>query len=555
MNNQVEYENFIRFRVSTGDSLLNIYSILETKVLQILLSSLWNDINKFPSTTWQSIESTVYLLGCLSEGITDDISFIPQLFQLLGSLPIQSTPLVKSTIVLAGKYANLLEKSTQFLIKLVGDFIPAFSNPELANVASDSFLSISRNKNCALLLSTDISTLVMVCEPIISQDTESSRKILEALLEIVAVLSQDEILNYISKLISPYLNFLKQYQPNSKTSKATLLNTITIFSKLFKIFEIEEYEISLEKEYIHPILPIALAIIPITGNILKLQQQDIEIIDHISLLYKRITISCSKNYEQYISIIFKQLTEIYEVTPLNQTLNTLSMGLPLLSTNQRYDFLTHSISSISVTTFQIWKNGNADRVGVVHTNTLYNLSIIPTITKEYFSLLEQCIKYNIVSFPTNLLAPLFQVILENILNIQDKPTIRPVCSFVSTLISVEQKGNHSNYINFKTELDRLLGQHGESLIKQVLYAVGGGSPRSIAIYIANIINALIISHPNTFRPIALRMLSVEGFPSSYITLAQKEKFVENIMRYKSKQTTFRKTIEEFSIICKGFTNR
>eukprot|EP01133_Synstelium_polycarpum_P001519 gene1519-1775_t len=511
---QQEQDAFYEFRQVAGDTLLSIYGMLESKVMQQLLACLWQDINNFATSTWQSIEATIFLLGCLSDGITEDESLVPQLFHLLGGLPAQSTPLIKSTMVLAGKYSGQLERSTQFLNKIIGDFIPAFGNAELASTASESFLSITKNKRCAALLATNINQLISLCEPLLAHHSDSTRKILEGLFEVVSVLPPTDTLNYISPLISPHIARLSgDGSPGAKKNTQDLENSINIFTSLFRIFDDDSESPDSSQDsngangaagyQTHPLLPIVQALLPRTGALLNQHANNRDLVESIALLYKKIIMTCGKNYESFLATVIAHMTESFVRCPQAQLLNSLSVGVSTLPSDQRHDYLTQSLTSITKSVIEIWRAGGSMRVGVVNTPSPYNLSISPDITKEFFSLIQQCIKYNVLSLPAGIIDPLFHIPLENILNIQDKSTARPTLTFLAVLIS------------------------------QVIYA-------------------LVSYHPNSFRPVALQLLSVQGFPSVHVTALQKEKFVANVMRNRAK-SQFRKVIQDFSLSCVGIT--
>eukprot|EP01132_Coremiostelium_polycephalum_P009170 gene9170-11238_t len=487
----IEQEKFNSFRTSAADSLLEIYTIIESKSLEVLLTKLWLDINSFSSSQqqqqqqqtqckWQSLESTIYLLGCLSEVASEGATFIPQLFSLVGQMPVQSTPLVKSTIVLAGKYANLMKDSVQFLEKIVIDFIPAFSNNELKGVATDSFLSISKNNICASLLSKNINVLIKLCEPYLLQSNntdETNLKILEALLYIVSILPPNDILTLSSQLITPHVHILNQFR-NSNTQQIKeihiLMNSLKALTDFFKIFDTENdlkeqtspqltpppppiQQTDLQH---HPILPIINHIIPIIGDLLKIYYNDKTILESISKFYKKAMIACSRDSTLIVPEISKQLTEAFVKCQLGSILNSLSFGVSTLPTNQPFEFLTQSITTIATVVVETWRK-YADK------SKSFKLSPSPS-EKSTTS--------------TSSLSP-----------IAPPP---------------QQQYNLSIYPD----------------------AIGGGSPRSIIPFISEVIFALISHYPSMFRPIALRILSVDGFPTSNITMAQKETFLNNVMR-------------------------
>jgi len=610
-SSSIDTERFFHFRSVAGDTSLEIFTIIENQTLEYLLNRLWNDIQSFPNITWQSIEATVFILGSLSEGINEDAaSFVPQLFTLLGQLPIQSTPLIKSTIVLAGKYASLMEKTSQFLEKIVGDFIPALSNPDLKGVASKAFLSISKNEKCALLLSPNISTLINLCTPIIVKNKsitndESDLKIMKSLLHITAALTSIvDISNYTSLLLTPYILLIRDYpnitDPQPK-DKALLLSSIKLLTDFCKIFDDSPTPSSVPKydETNHPILPIISHLVPINGVILKLYFNDNEIVEAISLLYKTSMLMCKPT--SCIPDIFKQLTQVFIVNPLSSILNGLSLSMANLSTDKYLDFLHDSLSSITTTVIDIWKrnksktkslkisdqilekqslnlngnennNNNNNNIDQNNSNNhndnsknenngrgiyyKYNLGMYPQLTKEYYSLVNQFFNYNVSSVPLWIIPPAFQVPLDNILTITDKTTAASCFGFLSTFItkSVEKK-DVASWVNLKNQIDSLLTQNIEYLIQQILLAIGGGSPRSILYYVSDVLYALVSSYPVIFRPIAIRLFEVQGFPSNNINTEQKTKFLNLIMRHKNKNQ-FKQAVKDFSLISLGIsTNR
>ncbi|KAF2075477.1 hypothetical protein CYY_003213 [Polysphondylium violaceum] len=599
---EMDSERFFHFRSVAGDTSLEIFTIIENQTLEYLLNRLWNDIQSFPNISWQSIEATVFLLGSLSEGISEDAtSFLPQLFTLLGQLPIQSTPLIKSTIVLAGKYANLMEKTSQFLEKIVGDFIPAFSNPDLKGVASKAFLSISKNEKCALLLAPNIGTLINLCTPIIVKNKsitndESDLKIMKSLLYITSALTSTvDISRYTSLLLTPYILLIRDYsnisEPQSN-DKALLLSCIKLLTDFCKIFDLSAPSSAPKyDEFNNPIIPIVNHLVPIYGVLLKLYYNDNDVVEAISLFYKTSMLMCKPSSN--IPEIFKQLTQVFIVNPLSPILNALSLSMANLTTDKYLDFLHDSLSSITTTVIDIWKrnksktkllkisdqtiekqNGNNNNNDNNNNNNSngnhssnnnnsdnngrgiyykYNLAMYPQLTKEYFSLINQYFNYNVASIPLWIIPPAFQIPLDNILTISDKTTASACFNFLANFItkSVEKK-DVASWVNLKNQIDSLLNQNIEYLVQQILLAIGGGSPRSILYYISDVLYSLVSSYPVIFRPIAIRLFEIQGFPSTNISAEQKTKFLNLVMRHKNK-TLFKQAVKDFSLISLGIS--
>ncbi|KYQ93895.1 importin 13 [Tieghemostelium lacteum] len=583
-----DQERFNNFRVIACDSLLEIFTTIEKSTLEHLLNKLLYDITAYPKSTWQSIESTIYLLGCLSEGLTDDASFIPHLFLLLSKLPIQSTPLIKSTIVLAGKYASLLDKSNQFLEKIISDFIPAFSNPELKSVASESFLSITKNERCSILLSSNIQTLIHLCTPYLyKNDTnhiyeESNIKILESLLNIISVMTRNDILNYTLPLVKPYIHIVEEFSKLTRNYQANdkrlFMAVMKIITKFCKILETPEETVSTgsppssqqptdqNTHEVHPLIPIIQHLLPIFAQLITNSNLtiDAEILECLGQLYKRSLLSCGTRDAPLIAPeINSQLTKIFLSKPVAPLLNTLSIMVSVLPHDQYTEHLQQSVSLLTPVVIDIWKkNANvhllkSHRSAFIHQDLKqpmnYNISIYPDISKEYFGLIQQFFKYNILSLPLWILKPLFQIPLENILNIHDKTTARCCFQFLSSLIqkSVEKK-EVPHWKPALVEIEQLLQQHIDYLIKQLLMSIGGGSERSILPLVAEVFSSLITFYPTAFRNIALSQFSIEGFPSSKITFQQKEKFLNIIMRNKSREQI--RAIEDFYLISTGISN-
>ncbi|KAN0022160.1 hypothetical protein ACTFIU_004329 [Dictyostelium citrinum] len=604
-------EKFFAFRVIAGDSVLEVYNILEGKILQQLLNSLWSDIQSFATTKcWQSIEATIYLLSCLSESITEDTEFVPQLFSILGQLPIQSTPLIKSTMTLAGNYSNLIDKNTLFLEKIVKDFFPAFENPDLKSVASQAFLSISKNSRCASILSHSITQLISLCAPILSNnnkilDDSSNFNILEALLYIISTLPSDtQVLNYSTQLLYPFILFIKNYytiqlqqqqlqQQQQQTELPLLLSSINLLTKFCKIYDeeqVNEYGTTQQdnnSNNIKPVFEIINNIIPIYGELLSLNRLESSIIEAISIFYKK-AIMINNNHTN-IPEINRQLTLAFlKHTPLSLVLSTLSISIVNLPKEQHLNFLVDSLSSISSKIIQIWseqpnQNNNSSKKNKKINNNFDNddhdnnknnnnnsnnnqiqfednelnefknlkISIFPDITKEYFTMITQYIRYNAVSIPQGVISHLFSIILVNITKIHDKVTARACFSFMALIItkSKEMK-SQIKWEPLLNEINGWLSIHGELFIKQILYSAGGGIPRSVVQFISEVIASLVSSYPEVFRISALKCLSVDGFPSSNITKEQKEKFLNSLMLYRSKKLPL-KIVTDFSLVSLG----
>jgi hypothetical protein len=131
------------------------------------------------------------------------------------------------------------------------------------------------------------------------------------------------------------------------------------------------------------------------------------------------------------------------------------------------------------------------------------------------------------------------------LSLQEHAAIQAIFKFIKEFVSMGYE--NSPLEKFVKEILRVVGS---SIIKQLLFGLGGGQPSSLVPKVGNVLLQLFIFFPTATREGLTQWLSQEGFPTSNVTLQEKELFVKTLSGTR-KPKMFNEAVRVFSSKCRG----
>ncbi|XP_015761531.1 PREDICTED: importin-13-like [Acropora digitifera] len=173
----------------------------------------------------------------------------------------------------------------------------------------------------------------------------------------------------------------------------------------------------------------------------------------------------------------------------------------------------------------------------------HNFREHPDILQSFLQFANRSLKSNpkLVFEPDNRHVNIFQCGLAT-LDVQESHTVRAACSFFSTFIIASENQETAK---------NTLSEYGPYLVSQVVKGIAGGVPRQCIDHMAEILFALNRHDISLLSRWMQDVMQVEGFPSSLVSLTQKQDFVKAVLKERAHRRRVRDSVKEFSLLCRG----
>jgi len=125
-----------------------------------------------------------------------------------------------------------------------------------------------------------------------------------------------------------------------------------------------------------------------------------------------------------------------------------------------------------------------------------------------------------------LLEKIFGLLLIALKVQDDKFALQQVKSFLTGFILCDSENSELKDISHQVMLII-----GNDVIKEILYGIGGGKPRSLINILADILFRMKNKYSNNVNEWLNSLLSQDGFPSKHVDNAVKQHFIKDVMRY------------------------
>lgn len=577
------YENFNASRREAGDTIIAIYSIVKDQSLEHLINLCRDELIKIynGNPNWQVLESSLQCLKAISEAIDmkENIYisklFSDEIFKNICNLPKDNFDRVKiTTLNLIASYAEWLKYHETFIPSVMDFIITSISQPLLLLPASKAFLEVCNH--CKKSLVNFIDALVNIYMQLPDSIQRERSRIVQALAEVLQTLPNERsvpimlvIQNNLQEKIKETLIKINNTGEQSKYKELveTQINHMVAFAKgiippdensFVDLAEQVEYETKIKKESKLELTQEQFQQFEILSNdcyeiiemILRLYTNDYDVIPAVSQFIKfsfrsilpllspkmeLLTLLLSSCYElskqSYILIMIKDLLWVY--SSYNQD------PCPLLEINNDPIKIDRNIVLLLT---------SATQTTVQYLNTDIAVSQNRDIVHFFFSMLIEFIEIKPTLFKNlqpELLEKIFGLLLTALKVQDDKFALTHVKKFLIGFISCDNENSELREISHQ-----ILLIIGNDIIREVLYGIGGGKPRSLLSILSEILFRMKAKYPNNVNEWLNALLSQDGFPSKHVDNTIKQQFMKNVMSTRQ-FTKLKAIVSEFSIRCRN----
>uniref|UniRef100_A0A8C9VY09 Importin 13 n=1 Tax=Scleropages formosus TaxID=113540 RepID=A0A8C9VY09_SCLFO len=128
------------------------------------------------------------------------------------------------------------------------------------------------------------------------------------------------------------------------------------------------------------------------------------------------------------------------------------------------------------------------------------------------------------------------------LEFPESPTVKSTCLFYAELLP------HCGDV---PAVGQVVQEDGKLLLKAVLKAIGGQSPRSLMEQFAEVLFCLNKHCPTLLAMWLKEALQPPDFPSPHVSAEQKDNFAEQILREHVNKRRVKEIVKEFTLVCRG----
>jgi len=327
-----------------------------------------------------------------------------------------------------------------------------------------------------------------------------------------------------------FVDLAEQVEYETKIKKESKLELTQEQFQQFEILSNDCYEII---EMILRLYTNDYDVIPAVSQFIKFSFRSI--LPLLSPKMELLTLLLSSCYElskqSYILIMIKDLLWVY--SSYNQD------PCPLLEINNDPIKIDRNIVLLLT---------SATQTTVQYLNTDIAVSQNRDIVHFFFSMLIEFIEIKPTLFKNlqpELLEKIFGLLLTALKVQDDKFALTHVKKFLIGFISCDNENSELREISHQ-----ILLIIGNDIIREVLYGIGGGKPRSLLSILSEILFRMKAKYPNNVNEWLNALLSQDGFPSKHVDNTIKQQFMKNVMSTRQ-FTKLKAIVSEFSIRCRN----
>ncbi|ORX58558.1 ARM repeat-containing protein [Piromyces finnis] len=525
------FENFNASRREAGDTIISAYSIVKDQSLDYLVNLCKEELDKIynGSSCWQILESSLQCLKAISEAIDmrENIYisklFSDDIFKKISNLPKDHFNRVKITMLnLIASYAEWLKNHDTFIPNVMDFIINSISQQVLLLPASKAFLEVCNHCKKSLVNYIDILVNIYLQLPDSIQRERS--RIVQALAEVLQTLPNERSIpimlllqNNLQEKIKETL--IKINNSNDQNPFKELieiqLNHMVAFAKgiippdensFIDIEEQVEYESNINK-----------------NNKIVLSQEELQQFEILS-----------NGCYEIIEMIFRLYNNDYEIMSIMSQFIKFSFRSVLPFLSPKMELLTLLLCSC----YEVSKQSNIliivkDLLWVYSSYNKYPCSLLEinndpikidrNIVLLLTSVTQATIQY--LNSEIELLEKIFGLLLIALKVQDDKFALQHVKKFLITFILCDDETSELKDISHQVMLII-----GNNIIREVLYGIGGGKPRSLIIVLTEILFKMKVKYPNNVNEWLNALLSQDGFPSKHVDNTVKQQFIKDVLR-------------------------
>lgn len=526
--NAEEKEQFRCYRQDVADTMMYSYCLLREQCLNILHHDLSLALSDTSQTSWQVIESTLYLIQAVAAYVDPvEDTYLPAILAMFPKIP--SHPSVSQTaLLMIGSYCEWLKCHPGLLKSVIPVLLDSMTDSTLASAASQALRDICQE--CSHDLDREsLIAIVNKCQIALSSSELKDReqiRFMECLGHALAVQPVVDIVNSLEQIVAPHIVFLADLatkQP-SKTLKTKVYIEVQLFTILFKSLDPDDIG---DKQ--HPVFLVLEKVFSSFAQTGKNWIEDADIIQILCLCIERAIDTIRDSMGSLVQSIAQLLIEFHTKIPRSCLLDTAVLVLGMYAKESQHQKVIFTFfEKMALVTLDLLQKD------------FYNN---PDIIQSFMHFLSRALRSNpyIVFGTDKLHNSCFQCGL-TALNRPESHTVKACCGFFVAYIRCCESQEKAR---------ETLATCGQHLVNQILQGVGGRVPRQHMDSLADILMALNANCVTLLSKWLQDLLRIEDFPSKLVTLKQKQQFTSSLLRERVHKRRLKEVVKEFSMMCRG----
>ncbi|XP_033838408.1 importin-13-like isoform X1 [Periophthalmus magnuspinnatus] len=536
-------EQFRIYRVDISDTLMYVYEMLGAELLSNLYDRLGAQlVDPQQSAEWQETEALLFGFQAIAETIDVNYSdVIPGLIGLIPRINISNVMLADTVMYTIGSLAEWLADHPVMLSGVLPMVLQGLVKPELSVSSVSTLKRICRE--CRQDLSPYAQDILTVSQDVLMKDIHKSSQcmwLMQALGFLLSGLPVEEILGYLSSLITPHiqqLSTLAQQEPNTKI-KEPITHILGLLANLFTTLDVNQQhealegfasaEISLQTTQ-HPVVVVLQQVFELIQTILSKWLDDSDIVEAVCGVFDKTVRTLLHDFGPMVAQLSEMLGQIYSAYPQPSALELARQMVHIFAGEENYiSDIKYLVQVLSSATLVLFRKGLRDHPDIAESFMYLHAQILKRKPELYLS--EQM----------DLKALFYCGIMS--LKFPETPTVKAASQFFTELL---------NHYKDMPQLHEVLETDGKILTETILESVGGGAPRSLSDYFAEVLHSLNRHCPALLSQWLTDTLQVPGFPSAHVSTEQKHTFTQQLLREQNNKRHVKEIVKEFSLLCRG----
>uniref|UniRef100_A0A3B4A1Q6 Importin-13 n=1 Tax=Periophthalmus magnuspinnatus TaxID=409849 RepID=A0A3B4A1Q6_9GOBI len=443
---QEEYDSWasddkeqFRIYVDISDTLMYVYEMLGAELLSNLYDRLGAQlVDPQQSAEWQETEALLFGFQAIAETIDVNYSdVIPGLIGLIPRINI-SNVMLADTVMYTISLAEWLADHPVMLSGVLPMVLQGLVKPELSVSSVSTLKRICRE--CRQDLSPYAQDILTV-----SQQSSQCMWLMQALGFLLSGLPVEEILGYLSSLITPHIQQLSTL-PNTKI-KEPITHILGLLANLFTTLDVNQQHEALE------VVVVLQQVFELIQTILSKWLDDSDIVEAVCGVFDKTVRTLLHDFGPMVAQLSEMLGQIYSAYPQPSALDLARQMVHIFAGEENY----------------------IDHPDIAESFMYLHAQILKRKPELYLS--EQMD-----------LKALFYCIMS--LKFPETPTVKAASQF---------------------------------------FSVGGGAPRSLSDYFAEVLHSLNRHCPALLSQWLTDTLQVPGFPSAHVSTEQKHTFTQQLL--------------------------
>ncbi|KAJ0041674.1 hypothetical protein NL108_008589 [Boleophthalmus pectinirostris] len=537
-------EQFRIYRVDISDTLMYVYEMLGAELLSNLYDRLGRQlVDPQQSTEWQETEALLFGFQSIAETIDVNYSdVIPGLIGLIPRINISNVMLADTVMYTIGSLAEWLADHPVMLSGVLPMVLQGLVKPELSVSSVSTLKRICRE--CRQDLSPYARDILTVSQDVLMKNIHKSSQcmwLMQALGFLLSGLPVDEILGHLSSLITPHvqqLGTLAQQEPNTKI-KEPIIHILGMLANLFTTLDVNQQHEALEgfasveisplQTTQHPVVVVLQQVFELIQTILSKWLDDSDIVEAVCGVFDKTVRTLLHDFGPMVAQLSEMLGQIYSAYPQPSALDLARQMVHIFAGEENHiSNIKYLVQVLSSATLVLFRKGPRDHPDVAESFMYLHAQILKRKPEMYLSEqmdLKSLFYCGIMSF-----------------KFPETPTVKAASQFFTELL---------NRYKDMPQLHEVLEIDGKILTETILESVGGGAPRSLTDYFAEVLHSLNRQCPALLSQWLTDTLQVPGFPSAHVATEQKHTFTQQLLREQNNKRHVKEIVKEFSLLCRG----